>query len=213
MAGMDLVTRANAEYVDEQYRRYREDPTSVDEQWALFFAGFELGGDGNGAAPAATNGASAMAAAPAAEPVIGVFDLVHSYRELGHLVAHLNPLAPKPEGHPLLEPSEFGFGDADLDRMIECGSFQGCKQATLRDLIRRLQATYCQTLGVEYLHVQDRTQRLWLQERMEPTANHPDLGREERLRIFDRLLVAEGFEQFLQVRYPTAKRFSLEGGE
>jgi len=212
MSSLDHVARANPAYVDEQYRRYRADPSSVSEEWALFFAGFELAGHGNGAAALAGSPAQGVVA-PAAEPVIGVFDLVHSYRELGHLVAHLNPLAPKPEGHPLLEPSEFGFGDADLDRMIECGSFQGCKQATLRDLIRRLQATYCQTLGVEYLHVQDRTQRLWLQERMEPTANHPDLGREERLRIFDRLLVAEGFEQFLQVRYPTAKRFSLEGGE
>jgi 2-oxoglutarate dehydrogenase E1 component len=210
MSSLDHVARANPEYVDEQYRRYKADPGSVTEEWALFFAGFELAGRGNGAAAAP---ATAGAVAPAAEPVIGVFDLVHSYRELGHLVAHLNPLAPKPEGHPLLEPSEFGFGDADLDRMIECGSFQGCRQATLRDLIRRLQATYCQTLGVEYLHVQDRTQRLWLQERMEPTSNHPDLGRDERLRIFDRLMVAEGFEQFLQTRYPTAKRFSMEGGE
>ncbi len=216
MRSLDLVTRANAEYVDEQYRRYREDPGSVDENWALFFAGFELGGNGNGAA-LATNGedthAPDTAARPQAEPVIGVFDLVHSYRELGHLVAHLNPLAPKPAGHPLLEPSEFGFGQSDLDRVIECGSFQGCATATLRDLIVRLQETYCRTLGVEYLHIQDRDQRLWLQERMEPTSNRPALEREDRVRIFDRVMVAENFEQFLQTRYPTAKRFSLEGAE
>jgi 2-oxoglutarate dehydrogenase E1 component len=226
MRSSDLVTRANAEYVDEQYRRYKADPSSVDENWALFFAGFELASNGaaeNGAAAndnatGAGDGMHAVAAgqraaAPAAEPVIGVFDLVHSYRELGHLVAHLNPLAPKPEGHPLLEPSEFGFGDADMDRVIECGSFQGCATATLRNLITRLQATYCQHLGVEYLHIQDREQRMWLQERMEPTSNSPTLGREERIRIFDRLMVAESFEQFLQARYPTAKRFSLEGAE
>src|SRR6185369_9532745 len=104
MRGMDLVTRANPEYVDEQYRRYREDPSSVDEAWALFFAGFELGGNGRSttsglaarAVAPAGNGAAATAVAPAAEPVIGVFDLVHSYRELGHLMAHLNPLGPKP---------------------------------------------------------------------------------------------------------------------
>jgi 2-oxoglutarate dehydrogenase E1 component len=215
---LDLVTRANAEYVDEQYRRYKEDPSSVDENWALFFAGFELASNGNGAgALGAHNGDGASAAVVqtvrAAEPVIGVFDLVHSYRELGHLVAHLNPLAPKPAGHPLLEPSEFGFGEADMDRVIECGNFQGCATATLHELIERLQATYCQTLGVEYLHIQDREQRLWLQERMEPTSNHPDLGRDARLRIYDRMMVAEGFEQFLHTRYPTAKRFSVEGAE
>ena len=215
MRSLDLVTRANAEYVDEQYRRYQQDPTSVDENWALFFAGFELAANGDTArilARTQANGRGADTRGDAA-PVIGVFDLVHSYRELGHLAAHLNPLAPKPAGHPLLEPAEFGFGDADLDRVIECGSFQGCATATLRELIQRLQATYCQTLGVEYLHIQDREQRIWLQERMEPTSNHPDLGRDGRLRIFDRLMVAENFEQFLQTRYPTAKRFSLEGGE
>jgi 2-oxoglutarate dehydrogenase E1 component len=207
MSSLDLVTRANPAYVDEQYRRYLADPSSVDEGWALFFAGFELAANGNGA------GAATAAAAPAAEPVIGVFDLVHSYRELGHLVAHLNPLGPKPEGHPLLEPSEFGFSEADLDRVIECGSFQGCATATLRDLIGRLQETYCRTLGVEYLHIQNRDERMWLQARMEPTSNHPDLGREARLRILDKLIAAEGFEQFLQLRFPTAKRFSLEGAE
>src|SRR5882724_4660791 len=187
MRSLDLVTRANAEYVDEQYRRYREDPSSVDENWALFFAGFELAANGNGASGvAAANGnvvhAVEAAPTPPAEPVIGVFDLVHSYRELGHLVAHLNPLAPKPAGHPLLEPSEFGFGEADMDRVIECGSFYGCATATLRELIARLYETYCGTLGVEFMHIQDREQRVWLQERMEPNYNHPDLDREERLR-------------------------------
>ena len=208
---LDLVARANPGYVEELYRRYREDPSSVEEPWATFFAGFELGGDGAGVARLAAAGGAIPAAIAA--PVVGVFDLVHSYRELGHLVAHLNPLALKPGGHPLLEPSEFGFGAADMDRLIECGSFRGCATATLRELIARLQDTYCGTLGVEYLHLQERDQRVWLQERMEPTLNDPHLTVEQRLRILDRLVVAEGFEQFLQLRYPTAKRFSLEGGD
>ncbi len=113
MNTLERVSLANAEYVDEQYRRYLADPASVDERWALFFAGFDFAIDGNGSRPAAAaaeagealqaratdvrNGAAAAAAAvpPAVDvqPVLGVFDLVHSYRELGHLVAHLNPLA------------------------------------------------------------------------------------------------------------------------
>jgi 2-oxoglutarate dehydrogenase E1 component len=216
MSSIDLATLANADYVEEQYRRYRTDPSSVDERWALFFAGFEFAGDGggNGAGKhAAAAAAPAATPEPAAEPVIGVYDLVHSYRELGHLVAHLNPLAPKPEGHPLLEPVEFGFGDADLDRVIECGNFRGCSRATLRELTARLRDTYCRTLGVEYMHIPDREQRVWLQERMEPTSNRAALSAEQQKAILARLMVAEGFEQFLQLRYPTAKRFSLEGGE
>src|SRR5947208_74018 len=205
MQPIDSATLANKDYVAEQYRRYKADPRSVGEEWALFFAGFELGASGNGAA------VGAPAAVATGAPVIGVFDLVHSYRELGHLVADLNPLAAKPVGHPLLEPSEFGFGEEELDRVVSCGGFRGCSRASIRDLIARLQATYCGRLGVEYMHIQDQEQRVWLQERMETTSNRPDLSPEERLRVLDSLITAEGLEQFLQLRYPTAKRFSLEG--
>ncbi len=209
MSTLEHVSVVNPEYAEEQYQRYQANPSSVDERWALFFAGLEPAVVGNGGRPSA----AAAERYSLAAPVLGVFDLVHSYRELGHFVAHLNPLGPQPALHPLLEPAVFGFGTADLDRRIECGSFRGCATATLRELITRLQETYCRTLGVEYLHIQDPAQRSWLQERMEPTSNRPCLTREERVRILDRLVVAEGFEQFLQLRYPTAKRFSLEGGE
>ncbi len=85
---VDNLAFANKDYIAEQYRRYKTDPSSVDERWAFFFAGFELGADGSGV----TAPAAATAAGVSAEPVLGDFDLIHSYRELGHLVAHLNPL-------------------------------------------------------------------------------------------------------------------------
>jgi 2-oxoglutarate dehydrogenase E1 component len=221
MNGLEGLALANKDYVADQYRRWKDDPRSVDESWQLFFAGFELAADGQNGSPAALHDAAAPPVeAPAVEapaagvaPEMAAFDLVHSYRELGHLVAHLNPLAPKPVGHPLLEPEEFGFTERDLDRIVDSGSFQGVGAVPLRELIERLQATYCGTLGVEYLHIPDREQRRWLQDRMEPTLNRPDLDAADRARIFEQLVLAEGFEQFLQVRYPTAKRFSLEGGE
>ncbi len=217
MSHLDFVSRVNADYVEDQYRRYRVDPSSVDERWALFFAGFEMAdGHGNGAnghEEVAVHLAPHRTTRPDVEPVLGVFGLVHAYRELGHLMAHLNPLAPKPAVHPMLEPSEFGFSANDMDRIIECADFKGCTTAALRELIARLQATYCQTFGVEYFHVQDREQRVWLAERMEPTSNRPELTADQRRRILDDLVLAEGFEQFLQLRYTTAKRFSLEGGD
>ncbi len=211
MSPLDSVARANKDYVADQYRRYQADRTSVDEWWQAFFAGFELGAAGTGAPVA--DAAPDQPVERNAEPVIGVFDLIHSYRELGHLVAHLNPLAPPPADHPLLHPSEFGFEDADLDRVVRCGSFRGCATASLRELVARLRATYCRTLGVEYLHIQDQAQRRWLQERMEPASNDPQLTRDEKGLILNDMIAAECFEQFLQVRYPTAKRFSLEGAE
>ena len=205
MPRVDEIVLANKDYVAEQYRRYHEDPSSVSEKWALFFAGFDLAA-GNGALTAAVEGAAAPGTAEVA-------DLVHTYRELGHLVAHLNPLEPPPSGHPLLELSEFGFGPDDLDRVVQCASFCGSAAMPLRELIARLQETYCHTLGVEYLHIQDKTQREWLQEHMEPTGNRPDLAPEDRLNVLQALVIAEGFERFLGLRYPTAKRFSLEGSD
>ena len=207
MYSLDGVALANKDYVAEQYRRYQADPASVDERWAAFFAGFELA-NGNGEAPA-----TLIEAAAAPGRVLDASDLVHSFRELGHLVAHLNPLEPRPMGHPLLDPAEFGFTAEDMERVVECGGFQGLRRAPLGELIERLRRTYCGTLGVEYLHIPDKEQREWLQERMEPTENRPELAAEDRIRVLDHLLQAEAFEQFLQVRYPTAKRFSLEGGD
>ncbi|HWP64679.1 MAG TPA: 2-oxoglutarate dehydrogenase E1 component [Candidatus Limnocylindria bacterium] len=209
MDGIDALAVANRDYVEELYRRYTERPDAVDSAWAAMFRLLEQAPEaGNGGWPART-GRTRRDAGPA----FGVFDLVHSYRELGHLVAHLNPLEPPPPLHPLLEPAEFGFGPADMNRVVDSGSLVGCDTLPLRELIERLQATYCRTIGVEYLHIQDKDQRRWLQERMEPSLNRPVLTPEERLLVLQNLIFAEGFEQFLQHRYPTAKRFSLEGGE
>jgi len=209
MDGIDALALANRDYVEELYRRYSERPDSVDPSWVAVFRVLEQ-------APEAGNGGRTSRASRARRdtaPAFGVFDLVHSYRELGHLVAHLNPLEPPPPLHPLLEPAEFGFGPADMNRVVDSGSLVGCDTLPLRELIARLQATYCRTLGVEYLHIQDKDQRRWLQERMEPALNRPTLSVEERLLVLQNLIFAEGFEQFLQVRYPTGKRFSLEGSE
>ena len=135
MNGFEGLALANKDYVAEQYRRWKDDPRSVDESWALFFAGFELAG-GRRTAPPALDGRRAPAPrrAPAdaggrRAPVIGVFDLVHSYRELGHLVAHLNPLGAEARRPSAARPSEFGFGDGrPRPRRRLRRSFQGCRR-------------------------------------------------------------------------------------
>src|SRR5438093_5626595 len=183
MQALDSVTLANKDYVAEQYRRWKANPESVGPEWALFFAGFEMGAEANGVTLPRADGAGEHPSSPA----FGVFDLVHSYRELGHLVAQLNPLDPSPRSHPLLDPSEFGFGDEDMGRMVSCGGFRGCSRATIGELIRRLRETYCRTIGVEYMHIQDPEQRVWLQERMEPASNRPALAPEDRIRVLEDL--------------------------
>jgi 2-oxoglutarate dehydrogenase E1 component len=198
---LDFIQRANAEYIEAQYARYREDPDSVPADWALFFAGFDLAERRPGTDSGAPSG--------------GVYGLVHAYRELGHLIARLDPLGEPVDHHPLLALENFGFTAADLDRPVDPASsrqsFRGPFEGTLRDLIQALRETYCGTLGVEYTEIPDPEQRAWLEERMETQRNRPALGSEQRVRILEDLLMADGFEQFLHARYAGQKRFSLEG--
>src|SRR5262245_283563 len=119
ISDQDFINRANAEYIEQLYRQYQSDPDSVDGRWAVFFAGLEASGTGgNGRHVSQVSLARPVAAAP--EPSIGAFDLIHSYREYGHLIANLDPLGHNNLAHPLLEPSEFGFTEADLDRVVDC---------------------------------------------------------------------------------------------
>jgi 2-oxoglutarate dehydrogenase E1 component len=196
----DLILRANASYIEEQHRRYLADPDSVPEDWALFFAGFELAGrlpDGPGAAP---------------HEAAGVFGLVTAYREFGHLLARLDPLGEPPESHPLLDLANFGLGEADLDGPVDPRPFAGEFEGTLRQLIAALRETYCGTLGVEYIGIPDKERRDWLEQRMERGRNRPDLSEADRLRFAEHLLAADAFEHFLHVKYVGQKRFSAEGG-
>ncbi len=195
---LDFVQRANAPYIEEQYARYQADPGSVPEEWALFFAGFELAG--RPAAPAA----------PA--PGSGLYGLIEQYRVFGHLAARLDPLGGPPEPPSSLDPRALGFSAADLDRPVDPRPFlPGTFTGTLRDLIGLLRDTYCGPIGVEYMYIADEERRAWLQARMEPVRNRPPLDREERVGILRRLLAADAFEEFLHVRYVGQKRFSLEG--
>jgi 2-oxoglutarate dehydrogenase E1 component len=201
MDTFDSIARTNPEYVEALYRRYRADPRSVDESWALVFAGYDF---------ALAAGPGASATERTSPPVA---DLVHSYRELGHLIADVNPLDRSPRRHPLLELGEFGFEEADLDRVVDCAPFRSLGSAPLRELAAALRETYAGTLGVEYLMISDKAQREWLQDRMEPSRNRPELEPEDRIGLLERLIAAETFEQFLHTSYVGQKRFSLEGGE
>jgi 2-oxoglutarate dehydrogenase E1 component len=194
---LDFAQRANAAYIEQMYAQYLKDPASVPDEWGVFFAGFEFAGQ----RPAAAGG-----------PVAGVYGLVSAYREFGHRAARLDPLSTTPPSEPLLELSNFGLTDTDLDAQIEPYPFRGEFSGTLRELIAVLSETYCGPLGVEFMDIPNRRRREWLQERMEPRRNQPALSRDERVGVLRSLLTADAFEQFLHVKYVGQKRFSLEGG-
>jgi 2-oxoglutarate dehydrogenase E1 component len=209
MQPSDFVHRANADYLELLQAQYQRDPRSLGSEWQAFFAGFEIGSD----ARAPQSPAHGEAQPPTDRLTEGAYDLVHSYRELGHCIAKLDPLGHDRPLHPLLALSESGLSDADLDQPIGVGSFLGPPAQTLRDLLAQLATTYCGTLGVEYMDITNREQRTWLQERMEPSLNRPSLSASTSRRTLELLVTAQAFEEFLHAKFLGQKRFSLEGAE
>ncbi|MFD7992474.1 multifunctional oxoglutarate decarboxylase/oxoglutarate dehydrogenase thiamine pyrophosphate-binding subunit/dihydrolipoyllysine-residue succinyltransferase subunit [Streptomyces mexicanus] len=140
-----------------------------------------------------------------------VFELIHSYRVRGHVMADTDPLEYKQRKHPDLDIVEHGLTLWDLEREFAVGGFAGKSMMKLRDILGVLRDSYCRTVGIEFMHIQDPKQRKWIQDRVERP--HSKMEREEQLRILRRLNAAEAFETFLQTKYVGQKRFSLEGGE
>ena len=113
--------------------------------------------------------------------------LKYRYRDLGHLLACMDPLIACPTEHPMLSLESFGLTNKDLDRKFFTRRFAKTQQAPLKDIISNLKETYCRSIGVEYMHLQDPEERQWLQERMEPIQNRPQFGSGEKKAILKRL--------------------------
>jgi 2-oxoglutarate decarboxylase len=150
----------------------------------------------------------------------GIMQMINAYRVRGHLLADLDPLGTEPSYHAELDPETYGLTIWDLDREFLTGSLgdaigdEGPKHvAPLREILQTLRQTYCGKIGCEYMNIQVPEQKLWLQHRMEPEANHWALNAETRVRTMRHLIAAEEFEHFLHARFVGQKRFALEGGE
>ena len=197
---MSFANRANLDIIEDQYQRWRRDPASVDERWQAFFEGFELAG--RTPSPAASQAQT------------GVVRLIYAYRDLGHFQAHLDPLNPPPGPYPLLQLSNFGLSDADLDRPSTAVRSTASARSRCANCSPPCNETYCRTIGVEYMHIQDTNVRRWLQRADRSRgACGPNLPLRQKLRILMTLHYAELFERFLHTRYQGQKRFSLEGAE
>ena len=143
--------------------------------------------------------------------VARVQELIHAYRVRGHLMADTDPLEYRQRRHPDLDITNHGLTLWDLERSFATGGFGGEPFLKLRKILGILRDSYCRTVGVEYMHIQDPEQRKWLQDKIERPLDKPQ--RDEQIRILRRLNAAEAFETFLQTKYVGQKRFSLEGGE
>lgn len=141
------------------------------------------------------------------------YQLINMYRVRGHLLANLDPLKPVAKYHPELDPSTYGFTVWDYDREFITARLAGLRTATLRDILDIVHKTYCENIGVEYMHIQDPKEKIWLQDKMEPIKNQPSFTDSEKKHILYKLIEAENFEKFVDKKYIGHKRFSLEGSE
>lgn len=208
----------NLGYIDELFANFLKNPESVDPSWRYFFEGLELGMESPEPHPEPQNGAtSATSSAGAASSDLSneakVADLINAYREMGRILANVNPLTPPPSSHPLLDLARFQLTSADLDKSFNAGKLLGAGSAKLKDIITRLKDTYCSNIGVEFTHIEDLDERRWLEQRMEGSRNRESLDTPTRQFILSRLTDSETFERFLHTRYVAQKRFSIEGGE
>ena len=228
-----FLSASNAIFIAELQQRWQRNPDSVSPEWAAWFRSL----DGLEAMP------SPSVPSWGQEPskVIGVKEaleqgaiprvsgdeirtatldsiraimLIRAFRIRGHMMARLDPLKLHDDPpHPELDPATYGFTDDDMDRPIFINFVLGLEVATLREIMSIVRDTYCGTIGVEFMHIQDPDQKAWVQERIESIRNQTDFTDRGKITIYERLVSAENFEQFLHRKYVGTKRFGLDGGE
>ena len=201
---MGFEQNISPQWIESQYRLWRQSPEKVPADWSAFFAGFHL-------AQQAPKGAATPEPVQATKQA-AVQTLIFRYRDLGHLQACIDPLNPCPGDHPFLSLESFGLEESDLNTTFHTKGFPK-ERATLREILQILRETYCRSIGVEFMHIQDPDERSWLRERMEGTRNRASLDQETRVGILRELMEASLFEAFLHRKFLGQKRFSLEGGE
>ncbi len=242
-------------FVEGQYARFVENPSSVDESWRGYFAHLEGGatapnGGGNGAGgpswarpdwpplpeddltAALVPGTRALTtpeAAPEAAGGKGLPDelvksntldsiralmMIRAYRVRGHLIANLDPLGLEERPlHPELEPETYGFGPDDMDRPIFIDNVLGLESATINEIIEIVRRTYCASVGIEFMHINEPEEKSWLQVRIEGRHKEIQFTREGKMAILEKLVEAEQFEKYLGRKYTGTKRFGLDGAE
>jgi len=233
MLSSSYLFGSNTPYVEELYEKYLDNPGSIEPAWRDYFdklanlpgAGAYLGPDVPHAPVIASFAQRAKegqlkvvprSASPAhMEKQTKVLQLINAYRTLGNRWAQLDPL--KRQARPEvaeLEPSFYGFTEADLSTSFRTGSFEmGVEEATLREILEALRLRYCGHIGAEYMYISEVQQKRWIQARYEPLRVQPRYSTDERKRFLSTLTAAETLERYLHTRYVGQKRFSLEGGE
>src|SRR5213593_4778466 len=203
-----IDARENIDLIEENYRRWQQNPESVDSGWSAFFEGFELGN-----LPQPDGAAVVEIEAREAALQTRVDSLVYAYCSLGHTIARVDPLAETRPQNPLLSLHEFGFNESDLDLRVSSKFFLDNQPMTLREMVPGLERIYADSIGSEFMHIQDPRVREWIRKRLETRPHKHSTPAAVQVALLRALLEAESFETFLHTRYVGQKRFSLQGSE
>ena len=226
---------SNAAYVEELYEMYLDNPSSVPSEWRDYFDQLQHlpASDGKEATRdqahgpiiqsfaerAKANLLASRAMAPdlsVAVKQVAVQSLIAAYRSLGARIATLDPLKrTERPSYAELDPAFYGLTEADLDQVYSASNtyFTKSDTMTLRDMLKALRDTYCQSIGAEFMYISDPVAKRWIQERLESAHGRMDFTNDQKRNILQQLTEAEGLERFLHTKYVGQKRFSLEGGE
>lgn len=212
-----ILSGINTLFLKDLLNAYRLNPDDVDASWRIFFDQF---GDDIEAElitfpqRRAKNAKENQVNEPSVDTLMSLRALmmIRAYRVRGHLAAKLDPLAiEKPVDHPELDPARYGFDETNMDIPVFLDNVMGIESSTIREIVEKLKPIYCESIGFEFMHIQDAEQKSWLQMRiesgLESASNH------DKKETLIQLMRAESFERFLHVKYPGAKRFGIEGGE
>ncbi|CAE6533611.1 unnamed protein product [Rhizoctonia solani] len=229
-----FATSTNAYYVEEMYKHWKRDPSSVHVSWQAYFSGLDKGLSSPNAfqpppdytgVPTAADGAPTLhVGGGALTDHLKVQLLVRAYQVRGHHVADLDPLGVLDADLGNIVPAElelshYGWTERDLDKKFKLGpgilphyAIDGTQEMTLREIIRTCEKIYCNTIGFQYIHIPDKAQCDWIRERVEVPKPYNYTTDEKRM-ILDRLMWSEMFEKFIASKFPSEKRFGLEGCE
>jgi 2-oxoglutarate dehydrogenase E1 component len=203
MDHLTFIGNSEIETIDQLYKKYTDDPGSVDESWRNFFKGYDFAR----LYFTENNGNQQL------DKEFRVLNYIDSFRKRGHLFTKTNPVRTRRLYFPTMDLENFQLSEKDMDTVFHAGTEIGLGNAPLRDIVNAMEETYCQSIGAEYMFIRTPEKTEWLQKRMEKTRNMTQFTTDEKKQIFNHLKKAVGFEAFIHKRFVGQKRFSLEGTE
>ncbi|MBW8362724.1 MAG: 2-oxoglutarate dehydrogenase E1 component [Kaistella sp.] len=228
MDKFSFLNAAHSQLIEDLYQQYLKYPDSLEPSWKAFFQGFDFAlenySDENEGTPSANAVPDAVQLANQAasngqipdniRKEFKVLNLIEAYRQRGHLFTKTNPVRERRHYEPTLAIENFGLSQEDLNQKFNSATETGMRAAaTLQEIVNHLEKVYCESIGVEYMHINNVAEKRFIREWIHSNENHPQLSAEEKTEILGKLNQAVAFENYLHTKFVGQKRFSLEGGE